>query len=74
MIIINKGYLDYFYETKNEYLYQVHNGVYLSFDKATLEYKDIVLYYLPFDFKSYQKASDDTINRLISKGILEIRD
>lgn len=72
MIIINKEYLRHFYLSGKTYLYLVHKGIYLSFDKDTLEYKGVELYYIPFDFKSYQKACDDTLNRLISKGILEI--
>lgn len=72
MIVINRGYLDLFYKTKTSYLYMVNRGIYLSFDINTLEYKDIETFYIPFDYVSYQKDCDYTLNRLISKGICEI--
>ena len=72
MIIINRGYLNRFYKTKTSYLYMVNRGIYLSFNIDTLEYTGIELFYLPFDYKSYQKDCDYTLNQLISKGICEV--
>ena len=74
MIVINNAYLDRFYKTKSEYLYMVNRGIYLGFDKDTLEYKGLELFYIPFDYKSYEKDALNTLNLLISKGICEIRD
>lgn len=73
MIVINTAYLDRFYKTKSEYLYMVNKGIYLGFDKDTLEYKGIELFYLPFDYASYEKDALNTLNRLISKGLCEIK-
>ena len=72
MIIIKREYLDKFYKSGKDYLYPVSKGIYLCFDGDTLAYKDVIYYYLPFDYKSYQKDSDDLLNRLITKGILEV--
>ena len=72
MIVINKAYLELFYKSKNEYMYKVANGIYLAFKSSNLEYIGVEYFYLPFDYKSYQKDCDATLERLINKGICEI--
>lgn len=44
---INPIYLDKFISTKYYYLYPVTKGVYLSFDKNTLDYIDVEFMYTP---------------------------
>lgn len=70
MIIINKNYLDRFIKSRIEYLYPVAKGVYLAFDKKTLEYVGDELFYLaPI---SVDKEINKKLNELIAKGILEV--
>lgn len=44
---INPIYLDKFINTKYYYLYPVTKGVYLSFDKSTLDYIDVEFMFTP---------------------------
>lgn len=44
---INPIYLDKFINSKYYYFYPVMKGVYLSFDKSTLEYIDVEFMFTP---------------------------
>ena len=71
MIIVNKNYLHLFKKLKREYIYPVQNGIYLAFDRDTLEYLGVEMFYLaPI---SIEKACDDKLKQLLSLGILEKR-
>ena len=70
MIQINKNHINRFKRSKNEYLYMVSKGIYLSFDVHSLEYKGLYLFYIPNNPKLVDKLCNDKINELISKDIL----
>lgn len=72
MIRINKQYLNRFSCNKYEYLYKVAPGIYLAFDKNTLNYIDVEMYYSKGNYIKAQKQADNLLNELISKDILEI--
>ena len=65
---INKIYLDRFKKFSYGYMFMVKRGVFLLFDKDTLEYKGI---FTMFNYKE-DKELDDTINRLIALDYLEV--
>lgn len=65
---INKIYLEKFKEFSYGYMFMVKRGVFLLFDKDTLEYKGIFTMY---NYKE-DKELDDTINRLIALDYLEV--
>lgn len=65
---INKIYLDKFKRFSYGYMFMVKRGVFLLFDKDTLEYKGI---FTMFNYKE-DKELDDTINRLIALDYLEV--
>jgi hypothetical protein len=65
---INKIYLDKFKKFSYGYMFMVKRGVFLLFDKDTLEYKGI---FTMFNYKE-DKELDDTINRLIALDYLEV--
>ena len=44
---INPIYLDKFIKSKNCYLYPVTRGVYLAFDKSSLDYLDVEFMFTP---------------------------
>lgn len=71
MIKINYQYLDNFKGYYDIYIYYVKPGTFLSFDRESLIYKGVE--YLGFiPYKDDSNIIDNTINRLISKGVLEI--
>lgn len=70
MIIINKNYLDRFIKSRIEYLYPVNKGVYLAFDKKSLEYIGLEMFILYSN--NIEKEKDNKLNELLSKGILEV--
>lgn len=70
MIQINSTQLHRFKKTRNEYLYNVSNGIYLAFDIKSLEYKGLYLFYLPKNQMIVDKLCNEKINELISKDIL----
>lgn len=65
---INKIYINKFKKVKYGYLFMIKRGIFLLFDKETLEYKGILNMY------SYKedKEFDDIINRLIALDYLEV--
>ena len=65
---INKVYLEKFKKYSYGYMFMVKRGVFLLFDKDTLEYKGIFTMY---NYKE-DKELDDTINRLIALDYLEV--
>lgn len=65
---INKIYIDKFKRFSYGYMFMVKKGVFLLFDKDTLEYKGI---FTMFNYKE-DKELDDTINRLIALDYLEV--
>lgn len=65
---INRIYLEKFKKFSYGYMFMVKRGVFLLFDKDTLEYKGI---FTMFNYKE-DKELDDTINRLIALDYLEL--
>lgn len=65
---INKIYVDRFKKVSYGYLFMIKRGVFLLFDKDTLEYKGILNMYPYKENKEYE----DTINRLIALDYLEV--
>ena len=65
---INKIHLEKFKKFSYGYMFMVKKGVFLLFDKNTLEYKGI---FTMFNYKE-DKELDDTINRLIALDYLEV--
>lgn len=65
---INKIYVDKFKKYSYGYLFMIKRGVFLLFDKDTLEYKGILNM---FPYKE-NKEYEDTVNRLIALDYLEI--
>lgn len=62
---INKIHLDKFKKTNYDYIFMIKRGIFLLFDKDTLEYKGILTKY---PYKEYE----DVINRLIALDYLEV--
>ena len=65
---INRIYLEKFKKFSYGYMFMVKRGVFLLFDKDTLEYKGI---FTMFNYKE-DKELDDTINRLIALDYSEV--
>lgn len=65
---INKIHLEKFKRFSYGYMFMVKRGVFLLFDKDTLEYKGI---FTMFNYKE-DKDLADTINRLIALDYLEV--
>ena len=65
---INKLYLSKFKKFSYGYMFMVKRGVFLLFDKDTLEYKGIFTVY---NYKE-DKYLDEVINRLVALDYLEI--
>ena len=65
---INRIYLEKFKKFSYGYMFMVKRGVFLLFDKDTLEYKGI---FTMFNYKE-DKELDDTINRLVALDYLEV--
>ena len=70
MIKINQIYLNRFKSYNNKYLYPIYKGIYLSFDKSSLEYIGIEEFYIP-KFDTYKKANE-LIEKLYYFNILEV--
>ena len=70
MIKINMNHLNKFKVLNNRYVYPISKGIYLSFDKNSLEYMDIIEYYIP-KFDSYRKGNE-LLEKLYYFGLLEI--
>ena len=65
---INRIYLDRFKRFSYGYMFMVKRGVFLLFEKDTLEYKGI---FTMFNYKE-DKDLENTINRLIALDYLEV--
>ena len=65
---INKLYLNRFKKFSYGYLFMIKKGVFLLFDKETLEYKGIFTMYPYKENKEYE----DVINKLIALDFLEV--
>lgn len=65
---INKIYLSRFKKYSYGYLFMIKRGVFLIFDKNTLEYKGIFSVY-PYN---ENKEFENVINRLIALDYLEV--
>ena len=65
---INKIYLEKFKKFSYGYMFMVKRGVFLLFDKDTLEYKGI------FNIIPYKENPelDELINKLVALGYLEV--
>lgn len=74
MIRINQNQINRFKLTHCEYLYYVSRGCFLAFDKDSLEYIGIELFYLPSDYNLVSKKCEDKIQYLLSRDILEYND
>lgn len=70
MIVINKNYLHFFIRSRIEYLYPINKGVYLAFDRKSLEYIGLEMFVLYSN--KIEKQEDKKLKELISKGILEV--
>ena len=68
---INKSYLHLFKKVRSEYLYKLVNGIYLAFDKNTLEYIGIEMYFLPKDIEYINKKADKVLDILIYDEIID---
>lgn len=72
MIKINEVYIDRFKCFGNKlYLYPVKNGIHLSFDYNSKMYLGLEMFYIPRNHNYIQRISDNLINELLRKGILE---
>lgn len=70
MIKINNSYIDRFKLVRGTYMYYISPGLFLSFDKETLEYLEVVVFssrYAPIE-----REIENTLNKLIARGILEV--
>lgn len=65
---INKIHIERFKKVNYGYLFMIKRGVFLLFDKDTLEYKGILNMY-PY---KENKEFEDTINRLVALDYLEV--
>ena len=74
MIRINQHCINRFKMFSNVYNYMVSTGVWLTFDKNTLEYIGINVFYTIRDYISINNKCEKKIHELISKGILEVID
>ena len=74
MIKINNCYTEYFKIFSNSYNYNVKPGVWLTFDRHTLEYIGVNVFYTVANFNSLNKECEDKLNELIAKGLLEVID
>ena len=65
---INRIYLDRFKRFKYGYMFMIKRGVFLLFDKDTLEYKGV------FNIISYKenKELDQVIDKLVALDYLEV--
>lgn len=70
MIKINQSYLHRFKLSRGVYMFYISPGLLLSFDKETLEYLGPITF--SNRYSPIFKEIDDTLNNLISKGILEV--
>lgn len=65
---INRIYLDRFKKFSYGYMFMIKRGVFLLFDKDTLEYKGILNMYPYKENKEYEEV----VNRLIALDYLEV--
>lgn len=65
---INNNYLDKFIKAKDCYMYPITKGIYLTFDITTLEYIDVVMYYLPK--YHIDKYANEKLEELYSRSYL----
>ena len=70
MIRINKINIDKFRSYNNYYSYYIKNGLYLIFNKETLELEESLSYIK--GFKGYEKEINNIIEKLIYLDILEV--
>lgn len=70
MLKINLAYLNRFIKTKNDYLFPIKKGIYVSFDKVTLEYRGMQMFYNTAYYPLGQ--CEETLNKLLSLGYVEI--
>lgn len=70
MLKINLAYLNRFIKTKSDYLFPIKKGVYVSFDKTTLEYTGMQMFYN----SSYYPLNkcEETLNKLLALGYVEL--
>lgn len=73
MYKINPQYLDRFKKRYYTYAYSFGKGIYLEFDKDSLTYIGIELFYQPFT-RDYERKAEELLSELFSKGILEFID
>ena len=71
MIRINEHYINRFKYFGHAYNYMVKTGIWISFDKDTLEYIGIECFGL-YELKGLKTMCDKCINKLIALDILEV--
>ena len=69
MIKISYPYIDKFKRSNNSYLYPVSKGIYLAFDKYTLEYQGIQMYYNSAYYP--MNKGDKVLEKLLYLGYIE---
>lgn len=71
MVRINKQHINRFKYFGRAYNYNLSPGLWLSFDKDTLEYIGVECFYLA-DINKLEVAAENKINELLSKDLLEL--
>lgn len=66
---LNQIHLDRFKLYGDRYLIPVRNGLFLSFDKYSLEYNGVEMFYNQ-DFLKVNKLIEEVLNNLISKDFI----
>lgn len=66
---INRLYLNKFKEYKFGYLYMIRSGVFLLFNKNTLEFEGLYYHYTT---RNIDKEADQVLTRLVSLDYLEL--
>ena len=76
MIRINEQYIDRFARFwKGHLLYRISSCCYLMFDEDTREYQGVHTFAgVYYDSTWIQKKCDETLNELLTRGILETTD
>ena len=74
MILINQNHLDKFKFFNGCYNYYVSNGVWLMFNRKSLEYEGCYCFFEKRYIREVNKEVDSTINRLLATDMLYVKD
>lgn len=74
MILINQNHLDKFKFFNSCYNYYVSNGVWLSFNKKTLEYEGCYCFFEKRNINKVNEEVDICIKRLLALDIIYLKD